>query len=77
MNVTERISLRYTFDIFNLTNTASFDVPKDNVSQNESYNGFPSLDQAGNFFNEPSGLGYVTSAIGSPRQIQMSLRLIF
>ena len=77
MNVTERMSLRYTFDIFNLTNTASFDVPKDNVSQNEAYNGFPSLDQAGNFFNAPSGLGYVTSAIGSPRQIQMSLRLIF
>ncbi|RSL17779.1 carboxypeptidase family protein [Edaphobacter aggregans] len=77
MNINERMSLRYTFDIFNLTNTASFDVPKDNVSQNESYNGFPSLDQAGNFFNEPSGLGYVTSAIGSPRQIQMSLRLIF
>jgi hypothetical protein len=77
MNVTERLAFRYTFDVFNLTNTASFDVPKDNVSQNGSYNGFPSLDQAGSFFNPPSGLGYVTGAIGSPRQIQMSLRMTF
>ena len=75
--VTERVSFRYTFDVFNLTNTTSFDIPKDNVSQNESYNGFPSLDQAGNFFNPPSGLGYVSKAIGSPRQVQMSLRLMF
>ncbi len=32
--VTERVSLKYSLDIFNLTNTASFDIPIDDVSQN-------------------------------------------
>jgi hypothetical protein len=77
VKATERLAFRYTFDVFNLTNTTSFDIPKDNVSQNEAYNGFPSLDQAGNFFNPPSGLGYVTKTIGNARQIQMSLRMVF
>ena len=39
--LTERYSLKYTFDIFNLTNTASFDIPIDDVSQNQFYNNFP------------------------------------
>ncbi len=38
---TERFSLKYTLDIFNLTNTASFDIPIDDVSQNINFNGFP------------------------------------
>ncbi len=37
----DRYSLRYTFDVFNLTNTSSFDVPGNEVSQNENYNPFP------------------------------------
>jgi hypothetical protein len=90
LKVKERYALRYTFDVFNLTNTASFDIPKDNVSQNDSYNGYPSLDQAAlpsppcpaattnfNFYNCPSGLGSVSRTIGSPRQTQMSLALKF
>lgn len=36
-----RMKLRYTFDIFNLTNTTSFDVPGNNVTQNASYDNFP------------------------------------
>jgi hypothetical protein len=39
--VKERLSLKYTLDIFNLTNTASFDIPIDNVSQNLVFNDFP------------------------------------
>ena len=39
--ITERYSLRYTFDVFNLTNTASFDIPVDDINQNISYLGFP------------------------------------
>jgi len=84
---TERYSLKYTFDVYNLTNTSSFDVPGNEVSQNENYNGFPvggtpvlptSCD-AGNtgFYNCPSGLGVVTHTIGSPRQVQMSLQFVF
>jgi len=38
---TDRYSLKYTFDVYNLTNTSSFDVPGNEVSQNANYNGFP------------------------------------
>ncbi|MGB7333684.1 MAG: TonB-dependent receptor [Terriglobales bacterium] len=72
---TERYSLKYTFDIFNLTNTASFDVPIDDVSQNQFYNNFPVEGQP--LYNPPSGLGIVNKTIGSPRQIQMTLRVLF
>ena len=86
-NLTERYSLKYTFDVYNLTNTASFDVPGNEVSQNENYNGFPlagtpvlptacDASNAG-FYNCPAGLGTVTHTIGSNRQIQMSLKLTF
>jgi len=40
--LTERFALKYSFDVYNLTNTASFDVPIDNVSQNLAFNPFPS-----------------------------------
>ncbi|HSZ62330.1 MAG TPA: carboxypeptidase-like regulatory domain-containing protein [Terriglobales bacterium] len=72
---TERYSLKYTFDIFNLTNTASFDVPIDDVSQNEFYNNFPVEGQP--LYNAPSGLGIVNKTISAPRQIQMTLHLLF
>jgi hypothetical protein len=34
LNLTERFAVKYTFDVFNLTNHPSFDVPIDNVDQN-------------------------------------------
>lgn len=84
---TERYGLKYTFDIFNLTNTSSFDVPGNEVSQNQNYNGFPvagtpvrpTACDASNvgFYNCPFSLGTVTHTIGSARQIQMSLKLLF
>jgi hypothetical protein len=88
-NFKERYSLKYTFDVYNLTNTSSFDVPGNEVAQNFSYNPFPALGTpvlptgcgtnkaVNNFYSCPSGLGIVTHTIGSPRQIQMSLRLDF
>ena len=62
--LSERYSVKYTFDVFNLTNTTSFDVPIDDVSQNEFYNNYPIQ-------------GVVNKTIGSPRQIQMTLRFVF
>jgi hypothetical protein len=89
--VTERSSLRYSFDVFNLTNTASFDIPIDDVSQNINFNGFPVVGTpstlnpcntqfSGSLYVCPttgSGLGIVNKTIGSARQIQMSLNLTF
>jgi hypothetical protein len=75
--VTEKASLKFSFDVFNLTNTASFDIPIDNVSQNLFFNDFPVYGSS--LYSSPtaSGLGIVNKTIGSPRQIQMSLRLSF
>jgi hypothetical protein len=87
--INERYSLKYTFDVYNLTNTTSLDVPGNEVSQNAGYNAFPfggtpvlptgcgTATPVNNFYSCPSGLGIVTHTIGSPRQIQMSLRLDF
>jgi hypothetical protein len=85
--LTDRYALRYSFDIFNLTNTASFDIPIDDVSQNAFYNQFPvqgtpPLPSQCNtpfcsFYNAPSGLGVTNKTIGGPRQIQMTLRFLF
>jgi len=84
---TDRYSLKYTFDVYNLTNTSSFDVPGNEVSQNQNFNGFPVTGTAvkptscdasnAGFYNCPFGLGTVTHTIGSARQIQMSLQLMF
>jgi hypothetical protein len=90
--LSERYSLKYTFDVYNLTNTTSFDVPGNEVSQNAGYNAFPASGTptlpgtcgaagtgtvTGSFYSCPSGLGIVTHTIGSPRQIQMSLHFDF
>ena len=84
-------SLRYSFDVFNLTNTASFDIPIDDVSQNINFNGFPAVGTpatltpcntqfSGSIYVCPttgSGLGITNRTIGSARQIRMSLNLTF
>ena len=93
--ITERSSVKFAFDIFNVTNTASFDIPIDSVSQNINFVGFPAvgtpatLTPCNNSFNQTpsggslyvcpslSGLGITNKTIGSPRQIQMSLNLMF
>jgi hypothetical protein len=86
--LTERVSMKYTFDVFNLTNTPSFDIPQDNVTQNQFYSptpviGTPALPNScpnatnGSFYNCPFNLGSINKTIGSPRQIQMSLSFLF
>ena len=88
-NFRERYTLKYTFDVYNLTNTTSFDVPGNEVTQNADYNPFPESgtpvlptgcgtgNEVNAFYSCPSGLGIVSHTIGSPRQIQMSLRFAF
>jgi hypothetical protein len=39
--LTERVALKYSFDVFNLTNHPSFDLPIDNVTQNLTFSPFP------------------------------------
>jgi hypothetical protein len=84
--------VKYTFDVYNLTNTTSFDVPGNQISQNGEYNAFPTAGTTPlptgcnangapptntSFYTCPSGLGIVTHTIGSPRQVQMSLHFDF
>ncbi len=88
----EQYGLKFTFDVYNLTNTSSFDVPGNEVAQNAEYNAFPAAGTPvlpgtcngsgqgsikGSFYSCPAGLGIVTHTIGSPRQIQMSLAFTF
>jgi hypothetical protein len=93
--LTERFTLKYSFDVFNMTNTPSFDVPIDNVTQNLAFGQYPQVGTASGptpaacaasggtagppnyFYNCPGGLGQVTKTIGSSRQVQMSLSLVF
>ncbi len=75
--ITERVSVKYSLDVFNLTNTASFDIPVDNVSQNINFNDFPVYGSSLYVPPSFSGLGVTNKTIGSPRQIQMSLSVLF
>jgi len=86
-------TLLYTFDVYNITNTASFDIPQNNVNQNQAFNNEPfavastatalptgcntTTPMTGGLYNCPAGLGITKHTIGSPRQIQMSLHLDF
>jgi hypothetical protein len=91
--VEDRIALQYRLDLYNVSNTPSFDIPNNSIStafnanfqnvydptlstiQNRQtvYN----IQNNGANVSAASGLGVVQQAIGSPRLIQMSLRLNF
>lgn len=73
--VNDCVSTRFTFDVFNVTNTPSFDIPTANVTQNNQFNDFPSTTTA--LYGPPTGLGVVNKTIDGPRQIQMSLSVLF
>jgi hypothetical protein len=87
--LTDQFSLKYTLDVFNLTNTPSFDIPLNEVEQNPFFNPFPvagtpvkptSCDNSNTgFYACPgaTGLGVTNRTIGGPRQIQMSLSVLF
>jgi hypothetical protein len=83
--LTDRMMLKLSLDIFNLTNTTSLDVPANFIFQNSSFNGAPIegtqplnlSDPGDSFYQAPVGLGYVHQTIGSARQIQMAMHLTF
>jgi hypothetical protein len=87
--VNDRVAVRYSFDIFNLTNTPSFDIPVDNIDQNINFQSYPVVGQPASstpcdmsytdLYVCPSlsGLGITNKTIGSSRQIQMSLSVTF
>ena len=87
---------QYSFDVFNLTNHPSFDIPIDNIDQNLAFSPFPvatrrmepaprptlasgcnTANPSNGFYFCPTGLGQVVKTIGSSRQIQMSLSVLF
>jgi len=37
----DRYDIKYTLDVYNLTNTSSFDIPTANVTMNSGYNAYP------------------------------------
>jgi hypothetical protein len=87
--ITERVTAKFSFDVFNVSNTPNFDIPTADVTQNASFNSFPAngtTDPQPNtcpnptnasFYNCPAGLGNVNKVIGSAREIQMSLGILF
>jgi len=75
--LTERVTMKYRFDVFNMTNTTSFDIPLDNISQNAGFNSFPTVGQQLYTPASQLGLGVTNKTIGSPRQVQMSLAFSF
>ncbi|HTW78311.1 MAG TPA: carboxypeptidase regulatory-like domain-containing protein [Terracidiphilus sp.] len=59
----EKYTLKYTFDVYNLTNTTSFDIPSNEVSQNAGYNNYAQPDPT-NASPLPTGCGTSSAAPG-------------
>ena len=70
--ITDRVKARFSWDVFNVFNKASFDTPNSNVSFfNYDYDP-PQL------YTPPQGqLGIIQHTIGSPRFMQLELHLTF
>src|SRR5215469_1480853 len=70
--ISERFTLKYSANFLNLFNHASFDTPNNNVTFNPCFNPVPCYT-----FPPQGSLGIIQHTIGSPRQIQMALHLLF
>jgi hypothetical protein len=69
--ISERVRAKYSLDIFNVSNSPSFDTPNNNVS-------FFNFNSPPDLLNPPSGrLGRIQHTIGSPRLIRMALHFTF
>ena len=85
---TDRFSLKYTFDVYNLTNYVPASTCQEmrfrrmrtitaSRQRERRYCRRPAMRSNEGFYNCPAGLGVVSHTIGSARQIQMSLELTF
>jgi hypothetical protein len=68
--IKERFRLRFEADAFNMFNHPDFDTPNNDVDFFPNFVGPPSIPPAGS-------LGVIQHTIGSPRFLQLSLRLSF
>ena len=75
--ITERVHVKYAFNVFNVTNSPSFDTPNNNVSFNNGFNNPPTFFSNGAAAAAGSGFGLIQNIIGSPRIVQMSLHFTF
>jgi hypothetical protein len=73
VRINEKVSLKYQADFFNVFNHPTFDAP--NVSASQYFTNFSTNVPTYQGFYPSFGL--IQSTIGSPRLIQMALRLIF
>jgi hypothetical protein len=72
--LTERFTLKYEADFFNIFNHPSFDAPNNNITLDPCFNPQPC------YTNPPSAnqdAGLIQDTLGSPRFIQMALHLTF
>ena len=69
--VNERVGVRYSAEFYNILNHPSFDAPNNSVSQYRVSSGVVTTQ------TPSSTAGYITRTIGSPRFLQMSLRVTF
>lgn len=81
--ISERLTLKYEVDAFNVFNHPSFDAPRNSMSlyivSNFSAKNAACLAGALQCVSigTPGSAGQITSTIGSPRFLQMSLHLVF
>jgi len=68
--LTERFTLRFSADAFNLFNHPNFDTPANDVSFFPVFSPPPTYPPSGS-------LGVIQQTIGSPRFLQLNLHLIF
>ncbi len=74
----DRYTLRLGMNVFNLTNTPSFDTPNNNVSVNYAFGAPPTNFDVGKAFALTSQkIGIIQHSLGSPRQIQFTGRFVF
>ena len=71
--ISERFSLRFQADAFNLTNTPSFDVPNNDLSLYSVSKGVPTIKSIAS----QTTFGVIQNTIGSPRFMQFSMTLLF
>ena len=69
-DITERVKARFSWDAFDVFNSASFDTPNSNVTFFPDYGPPPSFPPVGQ-------LGIIQHTIGSPRFMQLSLHVLF